>query len=159
MLTVPHESMSGMFFVTFVQFLLPSRVICTRPSFFPAQMTPAYFDVPCLASTQIAPSDDATDTSGTGGGRPDDVVIDGIQSSPTTFAASNPNPRAARNTTAKSSAAATTAATYTCATRPAIRRTVLLIPINIVGNPIIDRDVIHLGDRQLDPLPRSSTRD
>jgi len=32
-----------MFFVTFAQFLPPSRVICTKPSFVPAQIVPASF--------------------------------------------------------------------------------------------------------------------
>src|SRR5229473_7497962 len=51
LLTVPHESMLGMFFVTFVQFLPPSRVICTMPSFVPAQITPASLGDSAIANT------------------------------------------------------------------------------------------------------------
>src|SRR5215813_10582238 len=49
LLTVPHGNILGMFFVTFVQFLPPSRVICTWPSFVPAQIVPA-----CLGDSAIA---------------------------------------------------------------------------------------------------------
>src|SRR5437899_4365263 len=51
LLTVPHESMFGIFLVTFVQFLPPSRVICTWPSFVPAQITPASFGDSAMAIT------------------------------------------------------------------------------------------------------------
>jgi hypothetical protein len=43
LLTVPYCGRLGMFFVTFVQFLPPSRVSCTRPSLVPTQMSPACF--------------------------------------------------------------------------------------------------------------------
>src|ERR1044072_6952316 len=51
LLTVPHESMLGIFLVTFVQFLPPSRVICTMPSFVPAQISPASFGDSAIANT------------------------------------------------------------------------------------------------------------
>ena len=38
--TVPHGGRPGMFFVTLVQVLPPSRVSCTRPSLVPAQISP-----------------------------------------------------------------------------------------------------------------------
>src|SRR5215470_5800920 len=43
LLTVPQGGRLGIFFVTLVQFLPPSRVRCTRPSFVPAQITPDSF--------------------------------------------------------------------------------------------------------------------
>src|SRR5229473_2455317 len=51
LLTVPQESMLGIFLVTLVQFLPPSRVICTMPSFVPAQITPASFGDSAIAKT------------------------------------------------------------------------------------------------------------
>src|SRR5207237_10297047 len=54
LLTVPQASMLGMFFVTFVQFLPPSRVICTRPSFVPTQIVPASFGDSAIANTTPA---------------------------------------------------------------------------------------------------------
>src|SRR5262245_8611448 len=43
LLTVPYCGRFGMFFVTFVHVLPPSRVTCTRPSFVPTQISPACF--------------------------------------------------------------------------------------------------------------------
>ncbi len=40
--TVPHGGRFGMFFVTFVHVLPPSRVTCTSPSLVPIQITPAW---------------------------------------------------------------------------------------------------------------------
>src|SRR5215831_19064859 len=54
LLTVPHGSMFGIFFVRFVQFLPPSRVSCTWPSFVPAQMVPAAFGDSAIANTTPA---------------------------------------------------------------------------------------------------------
>src|SRR6266852_7104241 len=42
--TVPHSGKPGRFFVTLLQFLPPSRVTCTCPSFVPTQISPASFD-------------------------------------------------------------------------------------------------------------------
>src|SRR5258706_11456256 len=52
--TVPHSGRPGMFAVTLVQFLPPSRVICTRPSLVPAQITPACFGDSAMAKTTPA---------------------------------------------------------------------------------------------------------
>jgi hypothetical protein len=41
--TVPHGGRLGMLFVTLAQVLPPSRVTWTRPSFVPAQISPACF--------------------------------------------------------------------------------------------------------------------
>src|SRR6266852_8566498 len=54
LLTVPQVSMFGIFLVTFVQFLPPSRVICTNPSLVPAQITPASFGDSAIAKTTPA---------------------------------------------------------------------------------------------------------
>src|SRR5215467_13515031 len=54
LLTVPHGGRPGMFFVTFVQFLPPSRVICTRPSFVPAQISPCSRRDSAMANTTEA---------------------------------------------------------------------------------------------------------
>src|SRR5438876_12031811 len=54
LLTVPHESMFGMFFVRFVHVLPPLRVICTWPSFVPAQIVPASFGDSAMAKTTPA---------------------------------------------------------------------------------------------------------
>ena len=49
--TVPHAGMPGMLAVTFVQFLPPSRVSCTWPSFVPAQINPAFSGDSAIANT------------------------------------------------------------------------------------------------------------
>src|SRR5947208_2367226 len=54
LLTVPHDSMFGMFFVRFVHVLPPLRVICTWPSFVPAQIVPASFGDSAMAKTTPA---------------------------------------------------------------------------------------------------------
>src|SRR5215472_724431 len=54
LLTVPHSGRFGIFFVTFVQFFPPSRVICTKPSFVPAQITPASFEDSAIEKTTPA---------------------------------------------------------------------------------------------------------
>src|ERR1051325_4611391 len=54
LLTVPHGGRLGMFFVTLVQFLPPSRVSWTKPSFVPAQITPASFGDSAIANTTPA---------------------------------------------------------------------------------------------------------
>src|SRR5260221_3042241 len=51
LLTVTHTGRLGMFFVTFVQLLPPSRVTCTNPSLVPAQITPACFGDSAMAWT------------------------------------------------------------------------------------------------------------
>src|SRR5215813_6053630 len=51
LLTVPHGNMLGIFFVRFVHVLPPLRVICTWPSFVPAQMVPASFGDSAIAKT------------------------------------------------------------------------------------------------------------
>src|SRR5712691_5434577 len=51
LLTVLQASILGRLFVTFVQFLQLSRVICTIPSFVPAQITPASFGDSAIAKT------------------------------------------------------------------------------------------------------------
>ena len=51
LLTVPHGSIPGMFAVTFVQLLPPSRVSCTRPSFVPAQISPFVIGDSAIANT------------------------------------------------------------------------------------------------------------
>src|ERR1044072_3301859 len=53
LLMVPHGGRFGMFLVTLVQFL-PSRVICTTPSFVPAQINPASFGDSLIANTTPA---------------------------------------------------------------------------------------------------------
>src|ERR1700752_4104909 len=54
LLTVPHSRSDGIFLVTSVQFLPPSRVMCTRPSLVPAQITPASFGDSAIAKTAPA---------------------------------------------------------------------------------------------------------
>src|ERR1700740_3319649 len=49
--TVPHSGRFGIFLVTFVQLLPPSRVSCTNPSFVPAQITPASLGDSAIAKT------------------------------------------------------------------------------------------------------------
>ena len=49
LLTVPQTGRFGMFFVTLVQLLPPSRVTCTSPSLVPAQITPACFGDSAIA--------------------------------------------------------------------------------------------------------------
>src|SRR5215469_1092068 len=51
---VPHSGRPGMFFVTLVQFLPPSRVNCRRPSLVPAQITPASLGDSAMANTTPA---------------------------------------------------------------------------------------------------------
>src|SRR5262245_34589506 len=54
LLTMPHGGRFGMFFVTFVHVLPPSRVICTSPSFVPAQINPFSFGDSAMANTTEA---------------------------------------------------------------------------------------------------------
>src|ERR1051325_5427334 len=54
LLTVPHGGRLGMFFVTLVHVLPPSRVSWTRPSLVPAQITPACFGDSAIANTTPA---------------------------------------------------------------------------------------------------------
>src|ERR1051326_940488 len=54
LLTVPHSGRLGMFLVTLVQFLPPSRVTWTSPSLVPAQMVPASFGDSAMAKTTPA---------------------------------------------------------------------------------------------------------
>src|SRR4051812_47721400 len=51
LLIVPHGGRFGMFFVTLVHVLPPSRVNCTRPSLVPAQISPACFGDSAIAKT------------------------------------------------------------------------------------------------------------
>lgn len=52
--TVPHSGMPGILAVRLVQVLPPSRVICTRPSLVPAQMTPVCLGDSARAKTTPA---------------------------------------------------------------------------------------------------------
>src|ERR1043166_10292854 len=54
LLTVPHSGRLGMFLVTLVQFLPPSRVTWTSPSLVPAQSVPASFGDSAMAKTTPA---------------------------------------------------------------------------------------------------------
>ncbi len=54
LLTVPHSGRLGILAVTFVQCFPASRVICTRPSFVPAQITPASFGDSAIEKTTPA---------------------------------------------------------------------------------------------------------
>src|SRR5262249_36398231 len=51
---VPHSGKLGIFLVTLVQFLPPSRVNCSRPSLVPAQITPASLGDSAMANTTPA---------------------------------------------------------------------------------------------------------
>src|SRR3981081_2251784 len=51
LLTVPQGGRPGIFAVTLLQFLPPSRVICTRPSLVPAQISPFSFADSAIANT------------------------------------------------------------------------------------------------------------
>src|SRR5215470_18705093 len=51
---VPHSGKLGIFLVTLVQFLPPSRVNCSRPSLVPAQMIPASLGDSAMANTTPA---------------------------------------------------------------------------------------------------------
>src|SRR6266536_1491037 len=69
----------------------------------------------------------------------------------TAFAARNSDPGAAGNSATEAPAAEASASTG--AARPAIRWPVLSVAVNVVRNPIVGGDVIHLSVRELDPLP------
>src|SRR5215467_13082004 len=51
---VPHSGRPGIFLVRLVQFFPPSRVNCSRPSFVPAQITPASLGDSAMAKTTPA---------------------------------------------------------------------------------------------------------
>src|SRR5919199_6724430 len=54
LLIVPHVTSPGMFDVTFVHVVPPSRVTCTSPSFVPAQMSPFSRGDSAMANTTPA---------------------------------------------------------------------------------------------------------
>src|SRR5262249_4343302 len=68
LLMVPHGGRFGMFFVTFVQVLPPSRVSGSRPSLVPAQISPA-----CLGDSEIANTTPAYSTPMLSGVRPPEL--------------------------------------------------------------------------------------
>src|SRR5262249_36309423 len=108
------------------------------------------FNISRLTVAQIVTLDDAADAAGSGSTGPDNVWINRIGSGPTTLTAGDRVPSAARNRAAGAATARTA--------RPAIRRIVLLVAVDVIRNPVVDRHVIHLRDRQLNSIPSASTR-
>src|SRR6185503_14712827 len=102
--------------------------------------------VASLTVTQVVTLDNSSDAARPGRTGPDDVVVDRIWSGPTTLTTSNCVPGTSRNVVTTRHAAWST-----------IRWIILLVSVDVVRNPIIDRDVIHLRDRQLNAIPRATT--
>ena len=72
---------------------------------------------------------------------PDDVVVVGFRGSPTALTAADPLPEPERDPAAARAA------------RPPVGVAVLAVSVDPVGDPVIDRDVVHLGDRRNHPAP------
>src|SRR5882762_84484 len=89
--------------------------------------------VTSLAGCQVEAFDNAADAARSGGAGPDDVVIDRVRRGPTALATTHRLPGAARNLSTAARVA-----------RAAIRRIVLLVAVDKIGNAIVDGDVIHL---------------
>src|SRR4030095_6348187 len=96
----------------------------------------------------VVAHDDTTHRARAGGAGPDDVRVDGIGRGPSALAAANCMPHAARDRR-----------TRTAVARTAVRWIVLLVAVDVVRDVIISGDVVHLGDRKLDVLPRSTAGD
>src|SRR5262249_46620628 len=89
-----------------------------------------------------------------GGARPDDVVVCGVRCGPAALTAGYRMPRASWNSSAETAKAASAGIA-----RPAIGRPVLLVAVDVVGNLVVDRHVIHLGNGQLDAFPGAPAGD
>src|SRR5262245_52844744 len=114
------------------------------------------FDIARLPVAHVVALDDAADTARTGGTGPDDVAVYGIRRGPAAFAAAHRMPRASRNSSSEPAAAKAASAGVA---RPAIRRPVLLVTVDVVWNLVIYRHVIHLSDGELDSIPGAPARD
>ncbi len=89
----------------------------------------------------------AADAARSGARGPDDVVVHRIRYGKTALASGHRVPRPARDVVAQE------AAKLQAVARAAPRRAVLPIPVNEVGNLVINSDVIHLRDRQANVVP------
>src|SRR5580692_5842365 len=90
----------------------------------------------------------AADTPGARATGPDNVVVHRIGSREPAFASAHRMPDAAWNLSALAPASASKTSELQTVTGSAIRRPVLLVPINEIGNLVIQRHMINLCDRQ-----------
>src|SRR5580765_1897054 len=118
-----------------------------------------HFDIASLSGLQIENLDNATDAAGTGGARPNNIVIDRIGRGPTTLAAGDSDPGAARNRATTTTAATAEAAAASGAAWAAIRGAILAIAVDVIRNLVVGSDVIKLAIRKLNSLPASPARD
>ena len=103
----------------------------------PARAQRPHLDVLSRARALVEADDDAAAAPGAGRRRPDDVRVDGIGRRPPALAALARACHSLREIVRAGSAVA----------RPAIRRTVLLVAVDVVRNSVVDGDVIDLRDR------------
>src|SRR5215467_11335379 len=84
----------------------PNKAILQVGSGPPARRFRPYLDVPGLAGPEVVALDDAADTAGARGARPDDVLILRVRRRPSAFTAGHRLPRAPGNLSAAKAAAA-----------------------------------------------------
>ena len=113
-------------------------------------------DLARLPRPLVEALDGAADAAEAGAARPDDVVVDRIGNRPAALAAGDRVPHAARN---RSGDVLVRLLRETAVARPARRRPVLPVAVDVVGDLVVDRDVIHLRDRQLNLMPAAPAVD
>src|SRR6266566_9303257 len=111
------------------------------------------FNVTSLAGRQVETFDDAADASRSRSAGPDDVVINRIRRGPTALATADRLPGAARNLPGPPAKPATARIA-----RSAIRRIVLFVAVDVIGNAVVDGHVIYLRNGELDAVPRLAAR-
>src|SRR6185312_9702058 len=105
-----------------------------------------------VARAHVVARDDAADGPAARRARPDEILVDGIGRGPSALASTHRAPLAAPDSGVRAEELLLALA------RPHRRFAVLLVSVDEVRHPVVDGDVIHLRDRELNAMPRAAPR-
>src|SRR5262249_17098521 len=122
----------------------------------PARRLGPDLNVACLSGPEVVALDDSTHAARSGGARPDDVIVFRIWCSPAALATGDRLPSPPGYWRWSSGASPPSEPAGARIAGPTIRRAVLLVAVHVVGNLIVDSDVVNLSDGKLDMFPGSA---